>query len=136
MWMDGALMGAPFSSLLVPWLTKVANSSWPFLFFSFTQPRLGFFGNFFSLPPHAHLGLTYLPLDYCLCTLASSLPHPPTHPSTYLPINLCTYALNLHQGNDASRWEYCNTPGQVASFSFLPISLLDHVTLWLWKTML
>jgi len=27
MWMDGALMGAPFSSLPVPGLTKVANSS-------------------------------------------------------------------------------------------------------------
>ncbi len=27
MWMDGALMGAPFSSLPVPGLTKVMNSS-------------------------------------------------------------------------------------------------------------
>jgi len=27
MWMDGALMGAPFSSLLIPRLTKVVNSS-------------------------------------------------------------------------------------------------------------
>ncbi len=27
MWMDDALMGAPFSSLPVPGLTKVANSS-------------------------------------------------------------------------------------------------------------
>ncbi len=27
MWMDGALMGAPFSSLRVPELTKVVNSS-------------------------------------------------------------------------------------------------------------
>ncbi len=26
-WMDGALMSVPFSSLLVPGLTKVANSS-------------------------------------------------------------------------------------------------------------
>jgi hypothetical protein len=27
MWMDGALIGVPFSSLPVPGLTKVANSS-------------------------------------------------------------------------------------------------------------
>jgi len=76
-----------------------------------------------------------------LCALASSLPHLPTHLSTYPPIYLpshqptflSTYTLNLHQGNDdASRGRYCN----ILSRLFLPTSLLDHVILWLWKTML
>ncbi len=49
MWMDGVLMGGPFSSLPVPELTKVLNSSWPF--FSFPQPRF-FWELFFPHPPH------------------------------------------------------------------------------------
>jgi hypothetical protein len=103
MWMDGALMGAPFSSLPVPGLTKLANSSWNFFFLSSAQ--VGFFlGTFlFPHPPSAQVSLTYLHLDYCLCTLASSLPHLPTYLLTYPPIHLpshqptylCTYALNL-----------------------------------------
>jgi hypothetical protein len=87
-WMDGALMGAPFSSLPVPGLTKVVNSSWP---------------PFFSSPPcwpRSHLP-TYLHLDY-LAThpgllappptyLLVHLPtHLPTYPSTYLSMYLCT----------------------------------------------
>jgi hypothetical protein len=110
MWMDGALMGAPFSSIPVPGLTKVANSSWP-CFFSFPQPRLVFFGNFFFLhpsrPPRSHL----LPMHPGL--LSPPPTYLPTYPPIYLrshqPIYLCTYTLNLHQGNDdAGRWRYCN----------------------------
>jgi hypothetical protein len=61
-WMDGALMGGPFSSLPVPGLTKVANSSWPF-FLVLSSAQVGFFlGTFFSSPPtHACPCLTHLP---------------------------------------------------------------------------
>jgi hypothetical protein len=97
MWMDGALMSAPFSSLLIPGLTKVANSSWPFS--SFPQPRLVFFLElFFSSPlTPAQVSPTYLPLNYYLCTLASSLPHLPTFPSTYL-------FMYLHTKSPARQW--------------------------------
>ncbi len=104
MWMDGALMGA-LSSLPVPWLTKVANSSSPFFFLSSAQ--VGFFwaGNFF-FPHPSRLPRSHLP-TYLQTTAYVPWPPPthlPTYPSTYLPINLFTYALNLHQGNgDASR---------------------------------
>jgi len=76
---------------------------------------------FFTHPPHPprfHLP-TYLHLDYryttYLCTQVSSLPHLPTHPliclPTHQPTYLCTYALNLHQGNDdIGWWGYCNIP--------------------------
>jgi hypothetical protein len=90
MWMDGALMGAPFSSLPVPGLTKVANSSLPYSF-SFPQPRFVFLGElFFFLTPHACPGLTYLHLDY-LPMHPGLLPPPPTHPSIYLPTHLPTF---------------------------------------------
>ncbi len=123
MWKDGALMGASFSSLLVPRLTKVVNSSWPFFFLSLAH--VGIF--FLTLSPHAHLGLTYLPtfklLAYAPWPPPSStyylLAHLLKHLFTYSPIclpshqptYLCTYALNLHQGNhNASRWRYYNIP--------------------------
>jgi hypothetical protein len=55
---------------------------------------------------HMHLGL---------------LPPPPTYLPTHLPAYLCTYTLNLHQGNDeACRWKYCNIPYQVGCFILLP----------------
>jgi hypothetical protein len=135
MWMDGALMGAPFSSLPVPGLTKVANSSWPF-FFPFPQPRLVFFWGtfFFSWPPMlAQVSPTYLPTFRLLPMHPGLLPPPPTYlhstyPPIYLPshqpIYLCTYELNLHQGNDnASQWRYCNIPSRLLrSPSYLPPS--------------
>jgi hypothetical protein len=108
MWMDGALMGAPFSSLPVPGLTKVANSSC-IIFFPFLSPGWFSFGeHFFPHPPR--LPRSHLPAyiqTTCLCTLVSSLPHLPTYLPTYSPIYLpthpstylCTYALNHHQGN-------------------------------------
>jgi hypothetical protein len=128
--MDGALMGAPFSSLPVPGLTKVANSSWP-SFLPFPQPRLVFFLEFvFFFTPHACPGLTYLPTFKLLPMHPGLLPpsptyllaHLPTHLSTYPPIYLSTYTLNLHQGNDdTSRWRYCNTPSRLLhSPSYLP----------------
>jgi hypothetical protein len=120
--MDGALMGTPFSSLPVPGLTKVTNSSWPCFFPPFLSPGRFFFGELFFVPhPHTHPGLTYLP-TFRLCTLASSLPHLPTYLPTYppiylpshQPIYLCTYILNLQQGNsDASQWRYCNIPSRL-----------------------
>jgi hypothetical protein len=99
MWLDGALMGVPFSSLPIPGLTKLANSSCPFSF-PFLSPGWFFFvwELFFSSPPvHAQVSHAYL----TLCTLGPPSPTylpicPPTHPSAYL----CTYALNHHQGND------------------------------------
>jgi len=101
--MDGVLMGAPFSSLSVPGLTKVANSSWPY-FFPFLKLRLVFvLGFFFSVAPHACPGPTYLP-TFRLLHMHSGLLPPPTYPPIYLPshqpIYLCNYALNLHRGND------------------------------------
>jgi hypothetical protein len=69
MWMDGASMGEPFSSLPAPGLTKAANSGLTHL------PT-------FSLPAHAPWpppSTTYPPT------------HPPTHPFSYLLINLSTY---------------------------------------------
>jgi hypothetical protein len=65
MWMDGASMGGPFSSLPVPGLTKAANS-----------------------------GLTHLP-TFRLPAYAPwpppSTTYLPAHPFAYLLINLCTY---------------------------------------------
>jgi hypothetical protein len=78
MWLDGASMGVPFSSLPAPGLTKAANSGLTHL------PT-------FSLPAHAPWpppSTTYLPT------------RPPIFLLTHQPIYLCTYALNLHQGND------------------------------------
>jgi len=96
--------GCTFSSLPVPGLTKVVNSSWPFFIF-LSSAQVGFFWGelFFSSP------LTPAQVS-------------PTHPSTYLPINLCTYALNLHQGNDdVGQWRYCNILGRLLrSPSYLP----------------
>ncbi len=104
-WMDGALMGAPFSSLLVPGLTKVGNSSWPFIFLSSAQ--VGFLWElFFSSPlTLAQVSLTYLHLDYLamhpsllpphLLTYLPTYPpiYLPIHPFSYLPNNLPTYVL-------------------------------------------
>jgi hypothetical protein len=104
----------PFSSLPVPGLTQVVNSSWPFLF-PFLSSGWFPFGTFFFLSPHARPGLTYLPMHPGL--LPPPLTHLPTHLPTYSsiwlhthqPTYLCTYALNLHQGNDdTSLWGYCN----------------------------
>jgi hypothetical protein len=116
MWMDGAMMGAPFSSLLVLGLTKVVNSNCPI--FSFPQPKVFFLGTFFSSPPtFAQVSPTYLHLDYLPMHLGLFLPRPTylsidllTHLSTYPPIclpfhqptYLCTYTLNHHQGNDGA----------------------------------
>jgi hypothetical protein len=91
MWMDGALMGAPFSSLLFLKLTNVANSS--SFFFSFLQPMLVFY-----YTPHTYLDLTYLP-TFKLLTYAPWFPPsptylptcPPTRTYTYLPNNLFSY---------------------------------------------
>jgi len=136
-WMDGALMGAPFSSL--PGLAKVANLSWPFLF-PFLSLGQFFLGTFFFLTPHTtqvsptYLHLDYLPMHPGLLPPPSNYLHAhlPTHLSTYppiclpthpKPIYLCTYALNLYQGNDdASQWRYCNIPpGRLLrSPSYLP----------------
>jgi hypothetical protein len=86
----------PFSSLPVPGLTQVVNSSWPFLF-PFLSLGWFAFGTFFfpqpPCPPRSHLP-TCIQTTY-LCTLACSLPHlptcPPIHPSTYLFIHMLTY---------------------------------------------
>ncbi len=83
MWMDGASMGEPFSSLPVPGLTKAPNSGLTHL------PT-------FRLPVYAGPppSTTYLPnLPTC----------PPIFLLTHQPIYLCTYTLNLHQGNDDTR---------------------------------
>ncbi len=133
MWMDGALMDAPFSSLHVLRLTKVVNSSW--LFFSFPQPRLVFFGEFFSLNPHVCPSFTYLPtfklllMHSCLLPPPSAylLAHLSIHLFTYSPIYLpshqptylCTYALNFHQGNDdVGQWRYCDILGRLLHSPF------------------
>jgi hypothetical protein len=135
-WMDGALMGAPFSSLPVPGLTKVANSS--LFFLSLAQVGV-FLGTFFPHPPTpAQVSPTCLHLDYLPMHLGFLPPPPtylhahlPTHLSTYSPIclpshqptYLCTYALNLHQGNDnVGWWRYCNISSRLLrSPSYLPI---------------
>jgi hypothetical protein len=105
MWMDDVLMGAPFSSLPVPGLTKVANSSWPFfLALSSAQVKFFFLGNFFfPHPPHvpkSHLPTysptyppAYLPahLNYLPMHLGLLSPPPTHHPSSYLPAHLHTH---------------------------------------------
>ncbi len=99
------------------------STSWTF-FTPFLNPGwFSFFGNFFfpsppmpaSAPMPAQVSPTSLPTFRLLPTHLGLLPPPPTtHPSTYLPINLCTYALNLHQGNDnVGWWRYCNKPGRL-----------------------
>jgi hypothetical protein len=122
-----ALMGAPFSSFPIPQLTKVANLGRPFSSLSSTQVGF-FFGEFFFLNPHAHLGLIYLPTfrlpTYLTYLSTFRLPNyapwpPPPYLPTYLPTQLptypliClpthqptflrTYTLNLHQGDDDAR---------------------------------
>jgi hypothetical protein len=123
MWMDGALMGVPFSSLPVPGLTKVVSSGWPFSV-SLPQPRLVFLGTlFFSaltltslptfrLPVYAPWlspsWPTYSPHSYLLPT------HLPTYLLTHLPAYLCTYTLKFHQGtDDPCQWGYCNIPSRL-----------------------
>lgn len=84
MWMDGTLMGVPFSSLPIHGLSKVVNLSWLF-FRSLTHYGFLFFWEPFSSPP---------PL------LRSHLPtYPPTHAFTYL----CTYTFSFHQSHDNER---------------------------------
>ncbi len=98
MWMDGALMGVPFSSLHVPGLTKVGNSSWPFIFLSSAQ--VGFLWElFFSSPlTLAQVSLTYLHLDYLPMHPSLLPPHLltylPTYPPIYLPIHQFAYLPN------------------------------------------
>ncbi len=67
-------------------------------FISLSSAQAGFFGGNFSFsspPTRAKVSHTYLALDNCLCTLASSLPHLPTylpaHLPTHLPISPSTY---------------------------------------------
>jgi hypothetical protein len=66
---------------------------------------LVFLGEFiFTTPPMpTYVSPTYLHLNY-LPMHPGFLPPPPTyllaHLPTHLPIYLCTYTLNLHQGND------------------------------------
>jgi len=72
-----------------PWANQGGKLKLTFFFFPFLSPGRFFFGElFFLLTPHMRPGLTYRPLHYCLCTLASSLPHLPTYLPTYSPIYL------------------------------------------------
>jgi hypothetical protein len=97
-WMDGALMGLPFSSLPVPELTKVVNSSWPFLFLSSAQVFLGTFFSLAYLPTFTLLAYapwpppspTYLPTCPPIHPSIYLFTHLPTFPSTYLPMYLRT----------------------------------------------
>jgi hypothetical protein len=88
-----------------PWVNQGGQFKLAF-FFSFLQPRLVFFWEFFfphpPCLPVSHLP-TYLHLDY----LPMHPPSPtylPTHPPICLlshqPTYPCIYALNLHQGNE------------------------------------
>jgi hypothetical protein len=143
MWMDGALMGVPFSSLPVPGLTKVVSSGWPFSV-SLPQPRLVFLGTlFFSpltptwvSPPYLHLDYLFmhpgfLPHDLPTLHTATYLPtHLPTYLLTHLPAYLCTYTLNFHQGtNDPCQWGYCNIPSRLLCRpSYIPTTPGNFVT--------
>ncbi len=91
MWMDGALMSAPFSSVPVPELTKVTISSRPF-FFLLSSAQVGFFlGTFVFQPPTAaQVSPAYLHLDYLSLRL-SLLPPPPTYLLAHLPTHLPTF---------------------------------------------
>jgi hypothetical protein len=130
MWMDGALMGVPFSSLSVPGLTRVANSGW--------WPYSYFWEHFFFSSPRSHLP-TYLHLDY-LPMHPGLLSPPPTYLPTYLPthtiiclstsylltylpnhlpIYLPMYTLKFHQGNgNANQWGYCHIPSRLLRCPF------------------
>jgi hypothetical protein len=109
-------------------------------FFPFLSPGWVFFlGTFFFLTPTpAQISPTYIRLDYYLCILASSLPNLPTHLPTFWSTYLRMY---LYIKSPPRQW-WCRSlkvlqyTRKVVSFSFLPTSLLNHVTLWLWKTML
>jgi len=101
--------------------------------FSFPQPWLIFFGGnyFFSSPPMPNqVSPTYLNLDY-LPMHPDLLPPPPTYPSTHLPTYLCTYTLNLHQGdNKACQRGYCNVSGRLLCCpSYLPSKPCNFVTI-------
>jgi hypothetical protein len=110
MWMDGAFMGVPFSSLPVPGANRGGELKLTFFPLSSASVGFSFLRTFFFFTPHGRPGLTYLPTFRLLPMHSRILPPPPTHPSIYLPtpiylpshqpIYLCTYALNLHQGND------------------------------------
>jgi len=117
-----------------PWANQGGELKLTF-FSSFAQPRLIFFWELFfsSTPTPAQVSPTSLHLDYLHMHLGLLPPPPtylPTHLFTYSPIclpsnqptYLCTYTLNLHQGNDdACRWRYCNIPGRLLhSPSYLP----------------
>ncbi len=123
--------------------------------FSFPQPRLvSFFGKFFFSPPTpAQVSPTYRRLVYLLMQLGL-LPPPPTylptcppsHPSIYSPTHLPTYPstyllMYLNTKSPQRQW-WCKSmwvlqyDKYVASFSFLPTSLLDLATLRPSKTML
>jgi hypothetical protein len=116
MWMDGALMGVPFSSLSVPGLTRVANSGWwPYSYFwehfFFLIPQVPpTYLPTFRLPPYAPwptLSPTYL------------LTYLPTYPIICLSTYLCAYTLNFHQGNDhANQWGYCHIPSRLLRCPF------------------
>jgi hypothetical protein len=102
------------------------------LSFSFLQPRLVFFLNFFFfLTPHAHPGLTYLPTFRLLPMHPGLLPPPPTLPSIYLPTHLPTFPSTylpsyLHTKSPPRYWwcksiRYCNILGRLFHFpSYLP----------------
>jgi hypothetical protein len=94
MWMDDALMVAPFSSLLVPRLNQGGELKSTF-FFSFPQSKLVFVGeHFFFLNPTLTLTQvlpTYLQLDYLPMHPGLLPPSPPNHPYVYFPIYLPTY---------------------------------------------
>jgi hypothetical protein len=95
-----------------PWANQGGELRLTFFNFSLPQPRLVFLGTLFFLPlTPTGVSPTYLHLDY-LSMHPGFLPHDlpslrpatylPTHLPTYLlthlPANLCTYALNFHQG--------------------------------------
>ncbi len=129
--MDGwCIHGCTFFVPPCPWANQGGELKLIF-FFHFLNLGWFFFWEFFysSPPTPAQVSPTYLPLNYYLCTLPS-FPHLPTYLPTYppiylpshQPIYLCTYALNLHQGNDdVGQWRYCNIPSRLFHFpSFLP----------------
>jgi hypothetical protein len=87
MWMDGALMGATFFIHPCPWANQGGELKLPH-FFSFPQPRVGFFlGTFFSsAPTPAQVSPAYLHLDY-LPMHPGLLPTPSACLPTYVPMH-------------------------------------------------
>jgi hypothetical protein len=131
-----------------PWANQGGELLTCFIFLSSAQVGFFFLGFYFFLTPHTRPSLTYLP-TFSLLAYAAWPPPSPTYLTTYLPVHLPTHLptypstyllMYLHTKSPQRQWR-CKSirvlqyTKYVASFSFLPTSLLDLATLQLSKTM-